>query len=424
KLATSVITKMVEAWGSAQKTSAAGNGVAAQVTVLTARPGESPEPTRRKGGSGGMGGDPMGSPRPTTPSGKVSEKRGRQAAQGSATNVVPIGVGGKNPLPGFEQFIYDSVVPALFQVPLKPGFDITDAQTVGVLTELALLHKRILIVQGPEYVEFLNAYLPTLQCPQQLVAQFTLALQQLPTKEFASVVKQTLDPEQLSGREVSESKQQIDIRLDRPTWHHRNFYAPSPRILNTRGQNIYDRLNIVMGVIFFLAAVIYAGVRGQRVVTQLPVTFRTTQTPKQLASDSFLSMLFPSTLPSATYEFPVVVLCPQDPAATLTLTSCAKTTTATTVNCSTAGISTSFVATAEATAGLASAGTVGACVAVNDSPGTVLAADSAADTLDIAVSVAGTRKGRPVGAYVLLQAQAGNASAYAPDADDLLVAAA
>ena len=33
---------------------------------------------------------------------------------------------------GFDNFIYDSVVPACFMAPLKSTFDLRDGQTVGV----------------------------------------------------------------------------------------------------------------------------------------------------------------------------------------------------------------------------------------------------------------------------------------------------
>lgn len=41
-------------------------------------------------------------------------------------------VGGKDGLVGFPDFIYKNIVPACFLAPLKPTFDLSDAQTVLV----------------------------------------------------------------------------------------------------------------------------------------------------------------------------------------------------------------------------------------------------------------------------------------------------
>ena len=44
--------------------------------------------------------------------------------------------GGKNGLPGFSDFMYEYIVPACFMAPLKPTFDLGDAQTVLVSLHL------------------------------------------------------------------------------------------------------------------------------------------------------------------------------------------------------------------------------------------------------------------------------------------------
>ena len=41
-------------------------------------------------------------------------------------------VGGKDGLTGFDEFILKTIVPACFMSPMKPTFDLTDAQTVLV----------------------------------------------------------------------------------------------------------------------------------------------------------------------------------------------------------------------------------------------------------------------------------------------------
>lgn len=188
KLAISVFTKMVISWGSAAKASPSNNESDSRPTTLlsiqTHHTTRSAKGQRKTGMVGTASPPNQHDPNDTTNNNKPagSDKK-------TFKEIVPIGTGGKTPLPGFEKFIYDSLAPSILQIPLKPGFDPTDAQTQHVFSELAMLHKRILIVQGLEYLEFLGAYLPTLQCPPQLCMQFTMSLQQLPTKEFQALLK-------------------------------------------------------------------------------------------------------------------------------------------------------------------------------------------------------------------------------------------
>uniref|UniRef100_A0A3Q3SUB8 Exportin-T n=1 Tax=Mastacembelus armatus TaxID=205130 RepID=A0A3Q3SUB8_9TELE len=59
--------------------------------------------------------------------------------------------GGKDGMVGFPDFIYKHIVPACFLAPLKPTFDLSDAQTVLTLSECAVTlkmihHKRVKVV--------------------------------------------------------------------------------------------------------------------------------------------------------------------------------------------------------------------------------------------------------------------------------------
>ena len=51
--------------------------------------------------------------------------------------------GGKEHPVGFDDFIYKNIVPACFMAPMKPTFDLNDAQTVLALHESAMCMKTI-----------------------------------------------------------------------------------------------------------------------------------------------------------------------------------------------------------------------------------------------------------------------------------------
>uniref|UniRef100_A0A3B4DM72 Exportin-T n=1 Tax=Pygocentrus nattereri TaxID=42514 RepID=A0A3B4DM72_PYGNA len=77
--------------------------------------------------------------------------------------------GGKDGLVGFPDFIYKHIVPACFLAPLKPTFDLSDAQTVLTLSECTLTLKIIHLKRGLEFVQFLQQeYLPSLQVSPEI----------------------------------------------------------------------------------------------------------------------------------------------------------------------------------------------------------------------------------------------------------------
>ncbi|KAL1916477.1 uncharacterized protein VTP21DRAFT_5668 [Calcarisporiella thermophila] len=88
-------------------------------------------------------------------------------------------------LPGFDQFVYGDLVRACFEVPAKPGFDLTDGQTVLVVGEIALLQRAIFERGGAAFADYLReGYLPSIQCPPSLADEYVQALQQLDAKNF------------------------------------------------------------------------------------------------------------------------------------------------------------------------------------------------------------------------------------------------
>ncbi|XP_071190420.1 exportin-T isoform X6 [Salvelinus alpinus] len=97
--------------------------------------------------------------------------------------------GGKDGMAGFPDFIYKHIVPACFLAPLKPSFDLTDAQTVLTLSECALTLKMIHLRRGPEFIQYLQEYLPSLQVSPEITQEVCQVLQQPDAKVFKNYMK-------------------------------------------------------------------------------------------------------------------------------------------------------------------------------------------------------------------------------------------
>ncbi|CAL8405187.1 unnamed protein product [Arctogadus glacialis] len=98
--------------------------------------------------------------------------------------------GGEGGMVGFPDFIYKHIVPACFLAPLKPTFDLTDAQTILTLSECALTLKMIYNKRGPEFIQFLQQdYLPSLQVAPEITQELCQVLQQPDVKVFKNYIK-------------------------------------------------------------------------------------------------------------------------------------------------------------------------------------------------------------------------------------------
>ncbi|XP_034382081.1 exportin-T isoform X1 [Cyclopterus lumpus] len=98
--------------------------------------------------------------------------------------------GGKDGMVGFPDFIYKHIVPACFLAPLKPTFDLSDAQTVLTLSEVALTLKMIHLKRGPEFIHFLQQeYLPSLQVSPEISQELCQVVQQPDIKVLKSYMK-------------------------------------------------------------------------------------------------------------------------------------------------------------------------------------------------------------------------------------------
>ncbi|XP_017158473.1 exportin-T isoform X1 [Poecilia reticulata] len=98
--------------------------------------------------------------------------------------------GGKDGMVGFPDFIYKHIVPACFLAPLKPTFDLSDAQTVLTLSECALTLKMIHLKRGSEFIQFLqHEYLPSLQVTPEISQELCQVLQQPDVKVLKNYIK-------------------------------------------------------------------------------------------------------------------------------------------------------------------------------------------------------------------------------------------
>jgi hypothetical protein len=170
------------------------------------------------------------------------------------------------------------------------------------------------------------------------------------------------------------------------------------RALNTRGLTILARLEIGFGLIFSFTVFIYAIIRGHKFASQLPATYRTTATPQHLSWD-FLNGMFPSQIPSPSYEFPAVTICPEV-GETAGVVSCfaKRASSGDKIPCDDLGTYSRTITLS---------GTNTECITVNDLPGTALVASAEGDVLTITLSIRGTVAGSPSGVFVIAHAHKG-----------------
>ncbi|KAI8815711.1 armadillo-type protein [Fimicolochytrium jonesii] len=135
KLACSVLVKCVISWGTAE-----GN------TIKITKTGKALKPDKSK-----------------TTSPALPRQQSNPSTLGTADSDPSLHQQQPQSLPGFEQFMYENIVPILFEVPLNPQFDPNDGQNWLVMSEISALHCALFMAQGAKYVDFLRArYLPTL----------------------------------------------------------------------------------------------------------------------------------------------------------------------------------------------------------------------------------------------------------------------
>nr|XP_019043552.1 exportin-T [Kwoniella bestiolae CBS 10118]OCF22482.1 exportin-T [Kwoniella bestiolae CBS 10118] len=86
-------------------------------------------------------------------------------------------------LPGYENFIYQRLVPACFEVPARKEFNIRSSTLT--LFEMAALVRSTAQARGQEAINFLlNDLLPRLNCPPDIANQFVNSLRTQQAKDF------------------------------------------------------------------------------------------------------------------------------------------------------------------------------------------------------------------------------------------------
>ncbi|KAH7913226.1 armadillo-type protein [Hygrophoropsis aurantiaca] len=88
-------------------------------------------------------------------------------------------------LPGFEQYIYNRLLPVAFSVLSSPQFNIKDPQMSMVLNEIGSFLQTVMKTRGQECSNFfISVFLPSQNWPQDMAVDFTSKLRELDNKAF------------------------------------------------------------------------------------------------------------------------------------------------------------------------------------------------------------------------------------------------
>jgi exportin-T len=86
---------------------------------------------------------------------------------------------------GYEQFIFEKLIPLAFEIPASPSFNMKDGQALGVLGEIGVMLKATHKARGQETLDFFaNVFLPSKNCPPETTSDFVGKLNTLDTKGF------------------------------------------------------------------------------------------------------------------------------------------------------------------------------------------------------------------------------------------------
>ncbi|SJL09633.1 probable Exportin-T [Armillaria ostoyae] len=89
------------------------------------------------------------------------------------------------PLPGFERFVYERLVPTAFRVPAAPDLNVKDGQVTLVLQEVANFLHTVTRTRGSEAYDYLlTVFFPSQNWPSETALEFTTKLRDLDAKGF------------------------------------------------------------------------------------------------------------------------------------------------------------------------------------------------------------------------------------------------
>lgn len=91
------------------------------------------------------------------------------------------------PLSGFDDFLYSTIIPLCFEVPAKPAFNLKDAATTQVISEIAVVQKSILLVKGSDCIV---KYLTGVGLGVSQRDEYRKALEEMDQKRFKTFFKQ------------------------------------------------------------------------------------------------------------------------------------------------------------------------------------------------------------------------------------------
>ncbi|ORX52334.1 Xpo1-domain-containing protein [Hesseltinella vesiculosa] len=88
-------------------------------------------------------------------------------------------------VPGFDQFVYNELLPITFSIPMSNSFNVADGQSMLVFGEITGIQKTLYDKQGNEYLEYMmNVFFPSIQCPRETAERYCQAIQQCDLKQF------------------------------------------------------------------------------------------------------------------------------------------------------------------------------------------------------------------------------------------------
>ncbi|KAI8984344.1 armadillo-type protein [Mycotypha africana] len=103
-----------------------------------------------------------------------------------ATHTAATAPGTNSPsVTGFDQFVYNELLPITFSVPMSSAFNLADGQSILVFGEMTSIQKAMYSKQGADYLEYMkNIYLPSIQCPPETAERYCQAIQQTDSRQF------------------------------------------------------------------------------------------------------------------------------------------------------------------------------------------------------------------------------------------------